>query len=288
MKFTHILFPVDFSERASYAGPYVEALATQFDAKVTLIHVIEPFWEGMGGEFAAFDTACIQSLKDQLRHQLNTFGVRYMPDVKYDIHIEDGEPSGVITRFAHKQGVDLIMMPSHGYGPFRSMLLGSVTAKVLHDAQCPVWTGAHLETTSYTRHVECRNIICAVDLGSRTVSLMQWAEQLSQSLTADLRFVHAIPSAVESWPDRQFDLEFEEALEHDARERIAVFQKEAGMSAPVCLGRGNVAAVVEQEARRHKADMVIIGRGCIQGKLGRLRTHAYGVIRQAPCPVISI
>jgi nucleotide-binding universal stress UspA family protein len=288
MNFTHLLFPVDFSERAGDAAPHVEAIGTRFDAKVTLIHVIEPLWEGMGGEFAAFDESCIQGLKEQHRSQLNVFGKRYLPDMNYDIYVDEGEPGGVITRFAHKQGIDLIMMPSHGYGPFRSLLLGSVTAKVLHDAQCPVWTGAHLEMASYTRHVEYRSIVCAVDLGPRTVSLMQWAEQLSHSFKADLRFVHAIPSAIESWPDRQFDLEFEEALEQDARERISAFQKEAGTSAPVCLGRGNVAAVVEQEARRHKADMVLIGRGCIQGKLGRLRTHAYGIIRQAPCPVISI
>ena len=163
-----------------------------------------------------------------------------------------------------------------------------MTAKVLHDAQCPVWTGAHLEAAPEARHVECRKIVCAIDLGPRTVSLMQWAGELAHSLKAELRFVHAIPSAVESWPDRQFDVEFEEALQRDAHERIGAFQKEAGTSATVCLGRGNVAAVVEQEARRHRADMVIIGRGCIQGKLGRLRTHAYGVIRQAPCPVLSI
>ncbi len=36
-------------------------------------------------------------------------------------------------------------MPTHGYGPFRRFILGSVTAKVLHDADCPVWTGVHLE-----------------------------------------------------------------------------------------------------------------------------------------------
>ena len=41
MKFAHILFPVDFSQRASDAAPYVEALATRFDAKVTLIHAPE-------------------------------------------------------------------------------------------------------------------------------------------------------------------------------------------------------------------------------------------------------
>ncbi len=36
--------------------------------------------------------------------------------------------------------LDLIMMPTHGGRHFRSLLIGSVTAKVLHDVRCPVWT----------------------------------------------------------------------------------------------------------------------------------------------------
>ena len=36
-------------------------------------------------------------------------------------------------------------MPTHGFGPLRRFLLGSVAAKVLHDAQCPVWTSVHTD-----------------------------------------------------------------------------------------------------------------------------------------------
>jgi hypothetical protein len=47
------------------------------------------------------------------------------------------------VEFAANHHVDLVMMPTHGVGTFRSFLVGSVTAKVLHDANCPVWTAAH-------------------------------------------------------------------------------------------------------------------------------------------------
>jgi hypothetical protein len=57
----------------------------------------------------------------------------------------EGDPAREITDYAQEQGADLIMMPTHGYRTFRSLLLGSVTAKVLHDAACPVWTGVHVE-----------------------------------------------------------------------------------------------------------------------------------------------
>jgi len=52
------------------------------------------------------------------------------------------------------------MMPTHGLGGFRRFLLGSVTAKVLHDADCPVWTGVHLERAPHSKQLSS-GISCA-------------------------------------------------------------------------------------------------------------------------------
>src|SRR6266853_3911956 len=82
-----------------------------------------------------------------------------------------GDPVRVITCFAHEQGVNLIMMPTHGYGPFRSLLLGSVTAKVLHDAECPVWTGVHMEEPPALDHLACRALVCAVDATPKSAAV---------------------------------------------------------------------------------------------------------------------
>jgi len=116
---------------------------------------------------------------------------------------------------------------------------------------------------------------------------MQWATDFARSMDAELRFVHAVPGS-EAWPERHFGQELEADLRRAARERLTALQMEAGTSGPACVGTGAVARVIEEEVRRHRADLLVIGRGCLQGTLGRLRTHAYGIIRQAPCPVISI
>src|SRR2546430_1656501 len=84
-----------------------------------------------------------------------------------------------IADYAQDQGADLIMMPTHGYGVFRSLLLGSVTAKVLHDAACPVWTGVHVEETP-PASAEFANIMCAVDLTEKSIPAMQFASKLAQ------------------------------------------------------------------------------------------------------------
>jgi hypothetical protein len=54
--------------------------------------------------------------------------------------IDEGDPGSRIVETARASDVDLIMMPTRGRGSVRSALLGSVTAKVLHDAACAVWT----------------------------------------------------------------------------------------------------------------------------------------------------
>jgi nucleotide-binding universal stress UspA family protein len=84
------------------------------------------------------------------------------------------------------------------------------------------------------------------------------------------------------------DREFEQALAEQEREQLEKQMKAAGVQAPLCIGMGEVADVVSEQALKHKADLVIIGRGLLDQTLGRLRTQAYAIIRSAPCPVLSV
>jgi hypothetical protein len=56
----------------------------------------------------------------------------------------------------------------------------------------------------------------------------------------------------------------------------------------MCVTVGDVSESVRKEALRHHKDLVVIGRGKVQETLGRLRTRAYGIIRHALCPVLSV
>ena len=94
--------------------------------------------------------------------------------------------------------------------------------------------------------------------------------------------------AVEAWPERQLDVEFQETLRKQAREEIEKTLKAAGLDASLCIVAGGVPASIREEARRHNADLVIIGRGVMHETLGRLRTHTHAILRESPCPVISI
>jgi nucleotide-binding universal stress UspA family protein len=62
----------------------------------------------------------------------------------------------------------------------------------------------------------------------------------------------------------------------------------AGVDAPLRAAVGDVVTTVTEEARQEGADLILIGRGSIASPLGRLRTHAFGIIQRSPCPVLSV
>jgi len=51
---------------------------------------------------------------------------------------------------------------------------------------------------------------------------------------------------------------------------------------------GDVAEGIRDLALRNRADLVVIGRGAIRTGLGRLYAHSYDIIRESPCPVLSV
>jgi nucleotide-binding universal stress UspA family protein len=282
-----ILFPIDFSERCCGAAPFVRAMAQRFGARITLMSVVSPFWQAASGDISGSIVVDTAEIKRSLEARLEDAFVKELAGLAVDRVAEIGDPAEAITRYAHTQGADLIMLPTHGYGPFRSLLLGSVTAKVLHDALCPVWTATHVEDQPALGHLAGRNVLCAIDGTPRSTCLMQWAAEYARNTGGTLRLVHAV-SGIQGWPDLQLDREFEETLRAQARETIEKLQKSLGLTAPLCVAVGDVAGAVREEAERHNSDLIVIGRGILHETMGRLRTHSYGIIRHAPCPVLSV
>ena len=61
-----------------------------------------------------------------------------------------------------------------------------------------------------------------------------------------------------------------------------------GATAEIVIGSGPVPQAVHDFAARVDADALVIGRGAREGVVGRLRSHGYAIIREAPCPVASV
>ena len=285
MEIKNILFPVDFSDRCKAVVPHVEAAARRFGSAVTLLHMVEPQVMPYGlVETFAFPELQPAQLVAKAEELLDSFAD--FEGVRIRRVVETGDPASSITSLARDWGIGLIMMPTRGCGAFRAALLGSVAAKVLHDSDCPVWTAAHVETEGLGQHVEWRNVVCAVDLSAQSTRLIQTAQDLQQTIGATIRIVHAVPGE-EAFPQRLWNTEFESALKKQAAETIRDIQCQAGMNFDVCIEAGKVSRVIANCAGQQNADLVLAGRGLERG-LARLRSHTYAIIRDAPCPVLSV
>ncbi len=265
MSFRHILFPDDFSTRTYGAVPFVRALATRFKAAVTLVHVAS----GDG--------------REEAEQQLATFAAEEFPDIPVTRMIEEGDPGASISDLAHAWNTDLIMMPTHGHGALRQQLLGSVTARMLHDCSCAVWTGSDLAAA----HTELKTILCAIELAPESVSLLKYTREIALEAGATVHVVHAVPGA-EVRPEADVEQPLEHFLHDFARVEIAKLQTEAGTNFDSFVELGSVSQVVCEAAKKFDADLVVIGRGVVNRFAGDLRTEAYGIMRVSPCPVLSV
>jgi nucleotide-binding universal stress UspA family protein len=273
-----ILFPVDFSDRCRGTASFVEAVAGRFNSEVLILHVVPPMPEAYYPRAAPNRDFCSAELQIFLAGDFSYLPVRRL--------LAFGDPATRIIETARAEKVDLIMMPTHGYGPFRRFLLGSVVGKVLCDAECPVWTGVHMEEAPPLDKIEFRRMVCAVDLDEKGEETLQQAFEIADEYGAALTVVHAI-SATEARPDKYIETEFRNALMDHAREELAAILHSARIAATICVGAGEIAKVVHSAALSHKADLLVIGRSS-PGLLGRLRTHGYGIVRESPCPVLSL
>ena len=141
VSFDHILVPTDFSVSAGHALGHAATLARAFDARLTLLHVLEPHFDegalsyGIQPALAEYRERSEQAAMERLEE----WGSR-LQDLSYDILLKRGTPSLEIVRTVQEEGCDMIIMGSHGQTGFRHMLFGSTAERVVRRAPCPVLT----------------------------------------------------------------------------------------------------------------------------------------------------
>jgi len=286
--FHRILFPVDFSERTVAIVPAVKAMARRFGSELEILHIVDLPTTWFASPEASAWSALINAdgMRRAGRAALDRLVSQQFSDMHVVPQLDEGIAAQQIVDYAREDHADLIMMPTSGQGPFRRLLLGSVTAKVLHDSHCPVWTGVHAEQLTAHSADRWKRMLCAVDTNERDVDLLKWAAEFASEQAMELRLVNAVTGAEPA--TKESDPIMQEFLFNIARERIAKLQSDAGTKFDVCLLGGNIGRAVHQAAIGHDADLIAIGRGVMQKPFGRLRSSAYSIIREAPCPVISI
>jgi nucleotide-binding universal stress UspA family protein len=283
LPFRKILFPTDYSEACRAVAPHVRDVREHFSAELAVVHAygLSVFYS----EVAMADPGAIDDMQRVEDKRLEEFVTQMFPGQHVEMFLQQGEPGTVIHDVVQHQGADLIMMPTHGYGPLRRLLLGSVTAKVLHDVSAAVWTGAQAAVEAHP-HGTYKSILCAIDRGEEVEAVLEAAAALARSYQAQLSLVHVV-EMLHTNPEVDIT-PYQEELVQFADRQIRELKSKLGIDAPHILIEGVTADEVCREATRTKADLLVVGRGNIQGRFSRMWSHLYSIVRDSPCPVLSI
>lgn len=282
----NILFPVDFSASCVAMAPIVKRAASVFSARVTLLHVVELSVSGF--ELRVRQLPEVEKdLEAIARKKLNSFLASEFPTEDSSRLLVAGDAASQIAEEARGRGFDLIAMPTHA-GVFRRMLLGSTVAKVLNDTDCPVLTTQHAETIS-PRPDDHREWVCAIDVDEDSKRVLRYASEIAHAVHANLTLIHVIPAGDPGLPiELDLDELVQSAERQAARQRIEQLQNAVGSHARATIVAGPMKDSVIEAARRLRADALVIGRSPQPGPRERLRDLTYAVVRDAPCPVLSV
>jgi nucleotide-binding universal stress UspA family protein len=134
--FEKILLAMDGSRHAESALAYARELALRDNAQVVVVHAFEPVPTYLGepweAEVTARHVSVGRGLAEDAAQELQESGVDVI------VEVLEGPPADAILKVAGVRQCDLIVMGSRGHGALASLLLGSVSHRVLAHAQAPV------------------------------------------------------------------------------------------------------------------------------------------------------
>ncbi len=138
VKFEKILALTDGSQNSRSALRYAITLCRKFSAVLDILLVIEDIPAYVALEV---DDEFMTRIQASMRREIEAC-IHYCRNVGIAANgvIRHGVPYEEIVAYTRENGIDLIVMATHGHTGLAHILLGSVAEKVIHHAPCPVLT----------------------------------------------------------------------------------------------------------------------------------------------------
>lgn len=142
IRLKNILFPTDFSDFSNYAASFAVSFASDYGAKLHVLHVVElsfgvPEVLSLKMSMEEVDAKVMEHVRQELESAATP---AILGKLDYEVACLKGKPFLEIIKFAAEKEIDMIVMGTHGRSALESMLLGSTAEKVVRKAPCPVFT----------------------------------------------------------------------------------------------------------------------------------------------------
>lgn len=181
-----ILVPTDFSIPADYAVHYAMDFARVFDASVVLYHAFIPYESG----FYPLAQSQKENLETEqnLLNRLNTIKEavsRSHPGVEVTAKVDRGPESAQLLEYCRKKKFDLIVMGTKGASGLKEIVIGSFTADVMANANCPV-----LAIPEKFRFKLPKKMTYASDCNPKDLAALRYLLMMNERFNAKISILH--------------------------------------------------------------------------------------------------
>src|SRR5579872_2294374 len=183
-----IAFATDFSKPSARALPYALSLAQKYDAKLFVAHVnSEPIGvpaslreglHGLGFKHQNEDADGLNLLESQLR------------GVRYEVISREGDVCAELSQIVRTEGIDLIVIGTHGRTGAGKLLMGSVAESIFRHAPCPVLTVGPDVAGEPASIADLHEILFPTDFGAESLAALPYAISLAQQDDARLYLLY--------------------------------------------------------------------------------------------------
>jgi nucleotide-binding universal stress UspA family protein len=293
---TRLLLATDGSEEATQAARMATALAEETGSELHVVYV-EPLPHPYSlSEATIYYPEAHDEVRETARRgareklEAEAEKVRRLGEVAVS-HARVGQADAEISHLAEEIGAGLIVVGSRGLGPFRRLLLGSVSESVVRHAPGPVLVvregGDRLP----------ERILLAVDGSSESRLARDAAAELSAAAGAEVHVVHVLPSPGHMYGPHLYSPEVKSSLlervESEAREFLDRQAEEISSAGGKVGGTrvllGNAPAEIVKLAEELRAGLTVLGsRGLGGVRRALLGSVSESVVRHAHNPVLVV
>lgn len=211
----HILVPLDGSTLAECVLPHVIAIAPVTNARVTLLHVMQPLKNGRGGPAVDPVEWHLQKQNSekylgQIVDRLNRVGLLGVERL-----ILEGDPATGVVDFARNRDVDLIVLSTHGQSGLSGWNVSSVVQKILlRSYKSILLVRAYLLSSAEMTKVRYKRLFLGMDGSPRSEFVLPFAVSLAQFHKSHLILETVIekPQSLSRFPPSGEETEWLEAF----------------------------------------------------------------------------
>ncbi len=284
-----VLVPTDFSATADAAVTLGGAMAAAVEAELHLLHVrvlmADPALDD--GHHATVEEL-LSATDEKVLEALKSLPAHDHPAIRH--HVVRGlSIAEAILEVVSNEGIDLIVMGTHGHRGVRRLLLGSVAEEVVRTSPVPVLT---VRAEDGVRPGLPTRLLVGCDFSSSSRSAVRWAGSWARATGGTVTLAHAVEPvvypefyAVDIFPEDLMDriaTRSREAMEELAHEELR------GVPYTVDVLHGSPVGALIDAARDGNHDLLIVGhRGLSQLEELLIGSVASGLVRKSPIPVLT-